>query len=67
MRIMLNGDKLDNLPVDINIQQLLHRLGLPVNKIAVECNREIIPRAHYEHQVIYAGDNIEIIHFIGGG
>jgi len=36
-------------------------------RVAVEINREIVPKASYTETVIMPGDNVEIINFVGGG
>jgi len=49
------------------VADLLAQLGLPTQKIAVERNLEIVPRSVYGQTALCAGDQIEIVHFIGGG
>jgi len=66
MKITLNGEDLI-LEGQINISALLERFSLDKRKIAVEKNLEIVPRSSFEDIHINDGDNIEIIHFIGGG
>jgi len=46
---------------------LLSSLGLDPNKVALERNREIVPRTTYDDVHILDGDQLEIVHFIGGG
>ena len=36
-------------------------------RVAVEINREIVPKAAYDATVVRAGDQVEIINFVGGG
>ena len=36
-------------------------------RVAVELNREIVPRASYDETIVRAGDRLEIINFVGGG
>ena len=64
--ITLNGDP---YAVDGNLRlvALLERLKMRQGRVAVEINREIIPRASYPATMIKPGDNVEIINFVGGG
>ena len=50
-----------------NVAALLDRLGLDRRKVAVERNTEIVPRSLYAETVLSPGDQLEIVHFIGGG
>jgi len=36
-------------------------------RVAVEINREIVPRANYDATIVRVGDQVEIINFVGGG
>jgi sulfur carrier protein len=66
MNILLNGKTrcIDN---ETHLNQLIEQLSLTGKRLAVEINREIIPKSAHEQYKIQAGDNIEIIHAIGGG
>jgi thiamine biosynthesis protein ThiS len=55
------------LPPGLTVAGLVGRLELDIRKVAVERNREIVPRSTYAQVVLDAGDEIEIVHFIGGG
>lgn len=66
MQIILNG-KEKIFDKQISVAELVNSLGIDKRKIAFERNLEIIPRSQYEDTVLYDGDRIEIIHFIGGG
>ena len=46
---------------------LLREIGLDTRKVAVERNEEIVPRSTYADTRLAAGDQLEIVHFIGGG
>ena len=46
---------------------LVAELGLGAKRIAVEVNRDIVPREEYADCRLQAGDEIEIVHFVGGG
>jgi thiamine biosynthesis protein ThiS len=66
MKITLNGEEIV-LDRQINVSDLLEKYSLDRRKIAVERNMEIVPQSSFEEIEISDGDNIEIIHFIGGG
>jgi len=66
MEIMVNGD-FHTFDEGITIAQMLITLDLPLKKIAVERNLEVVPKSTYEDVVLQEGDKLEIIHFIGGG
>ncbi len=64
--IILNGD---SYPIDGDtpLTVLLERLKMRRGRVAVEINREIVPKANYDVTVVRAGDHVEIINFVGGG
>ncbi|MGB8412362.1 MAG: sulfur carrier protein ThiS [Candidatus Binatus sp.] len=64
--ITLNGDPYP-LDADIPLTTLLERLNMRRSRVAVELNREIVPRASYDETIVRAGDRVEIINFVGGG
>jgi thiamine biosynthesis protein ThiS len=66
IRIMVNGETRD-APVGGSVADLLAALGLPVGKVAVELNREIVPRSGFGARRLEEGDRLEIVHFVGGG
>lgn len=66
MNITLNG-KEHRLQGEATIESLLASLALKAGQVAVEKNRTIIPRSTYGAEAINEGDEIEIVHFIGGG
>lgn len=66
MRLTINGESHDH-PDGITLKALLHAVGLDARKVAVERNREIVPKSQYDDVVLSDGDALEIVHFIGGG
>jgi sulfur carrier protein len=66
MKILLNGEARD-IGDDTRLSQLIEQLDLTGKRLAVEVNREIVPRSQHNDYVIRQGDNIEIVHAIGGG
>ncbi len=67
MNIELNGENFVPEANVSTVSNLLESLGIPSTKVAVERNREIVPKTAYEETVIADGDKFEIVHFIGGG
>jgi len=66
MHIILNGDRQD-FPDRLSANELLHSLGLVGKRLALEVNREIVPRSMFDSHIIQPGDQVEIVHAIGGG
>lgn len=66
MTITLNGEP-KQITETLSIRALLADIGLDPAKVAVERNREIVPRAAFASTTLENGDQIEIVHFIGGG
>lgn len=66
MEIRLNGE-LRDVGDGISIVDLLSELGLGERRVAVERNRDIVPRDHYATTRLAAGDELEVVQFVGGG
>ena len=66
MTVRLNGETRE-CREGMTLADLVAELGLGAKRIAVEVNRDIIPREEYAHYRLNAGDEIEIVHFVGGG
>ena len=66
MEIRLNGECRE-IPESLNVIQLLEFFALPSERVAVERNRSIVPKANWESVAIHSGDEIEVVHFVGGG
>ncbi|MGB5606555.1 MAG: sulfur carrier protein ThiS [Gammaproteobacteria bacterium] len=66
MNISLNGAPRD-VPDNLSASDLLLALGLADKRLALEINREIVPRSTFAVRIINPGDTIEIVHAIGGG
>ena len=65
-KIQLNGDPYE-VNGGTNLIQLLNKLKIQKNKVAIEVNGEIIQKEKYEFLVLNKNDKVEIVHFIGGG
>ncbi|MGB5305280.1 MAG: sulfur carrier protein ThiS [Gammaproteobacteria bacterium] len=66
MEITLNGAS-RSVPEQTSAHDLIQSLGLANKRLALEINREIIPRSTFDQHMIRPGDTIEIVHAIGGG
>lgn len=66
IRLMVNGAAKE-LPEALTVAGLIAHLGLDANLVAVERNREVVPRAEHSTAQVEDGDVIEIVHFVGGG
>ncbi len=66
MKIQLNGETRD-IPENSTAQMLVELLELQGKRLAMELNREIVPRSLYVDTLLHEGDQIEIVHAIGGG
>lgn len=66
MNIQLNGES-HSLPDSSTAQHLVEQLGLGDKRLAMEVNREIVPRTTYAEYMLHDGDEVEIVHAIGGG
>jgi sulfur carrier protein len=64
--ITLNGDSYA-IDGDTPLMVLLERLKVRRGRVAVEINREIVPKANYDATIVRVGDHVEIINFVGGG
>lgn len=65
LEIVVNGES--RSVRSSSVAELLEELQLQGKKVAVERNREIVRRESYADVRLAAGDQIEIIHFVGGG
>jgi sulfur carrier protein len=66
MNITINGES-RTLNSETRLSELLEMLDLGGKRIAVEVNREIVPRSEYDNYTLSESDTIEIVNAIGGG
>jgi sulfur carrier protein len=66
MRLVINAREqtFENV---LNLAHLIEQLGMKSDRVAVELNREIVPRAQWAETKLNEGDRLEIVHFVGGG
>ena len=66
IKISVNGKQMQIIP-ELSMRNLITKLKMPVNKIAIELNKKIIDKKQISKIQLKKGDKIEIVHFIGGG
>ena len=66
IKIKVNG-KMKSFIGDYILSDMLKRLKIPINKVAIEMNEEIIDKKKIDKIKLKQNDKIEIFHFIGGG
>ena len=66
MTITLNGDPFE-LTGPLTVKELLAHLEADPRRVAVEHNLVVVKRAVYDSAVIEAGDEVEVVNFVGGG
>jgi thiamine biosynthesis protein ThiS len=64
--LVVNGEERE-IPENLSIAGLIEYLALPVERTAIERNREVVRRADWTKVDLTDGDRIEIVHFVGGG
>ena len=65
IRITLNGEAREIGAT--TVAELIASLGLAGDRVAVEQNLEIVPRASWQQATVREGDRFEVVHFVGGG
>jgi thiamine biosynthesis protein ThiS len=66
MRLTINGDDREFSSVP-TLAALLQQLEMKPDRVAVELNRELVPRGQWAATPLRDGDKLEIVHFVGGG
>lgn len=66
MQLTVNGDT-RQFPEGLTVRGLVEALGLTEGPVAVERNREVVPRALHAETVLSDRDVVEIVHLVGGG
>jgi sulfur carrier protein len=66
VEIRLNGESRD-VGDDLSLAGLLRTLGVGNRRVAVELNRDIVPRDRFEATRLRHGDVVEVVQFVGGG
>ena len=66
MRVIVNGEP-SEIRDNSSVADLLDSLGIGRERVAVEVNLDIVPKARHDAHLLSEGDRIEIVHFVGGG
>ncbi len=66
MKLHLNGEQKD-FDGPLTLAALVGRLGMKPDRVAIELNRESVPRDQWPQTNLHEGDSLEIVHFVGGG
>jgi thiamine biosynthesis protein ThiS len=66
MNLIINGED-RQFDSALTITALLERLGMKPDRVAVELNRELVPRERWGTTHLSDDDKLEIVHFVGGG
>lgn len=66
MKVFINGETKE-ITGEVNLSELLDKLALPSERIAIELNKAVVRKKDWEAVKIADADKIEIIHFVGGG
>ena len=66
MNLQINGEP-KTFDKSLTLAALIDSLGMKPDRVAVELNREIAPRASWSETTLKDGDRLEIVHFVGGG
>ena len=66
IKIIVNGKQM-TVNLKFSLKNLIDKLKLPVKKVAIELNREIVNKKRISKIILKSEDKIEIVNFIGGG
>jgi thiamine biosynthesis protein ThiS len=66
MELLINGEN-RSFDSPLSLQGLVEQLGMKPDRVAVELNRDLVPRALWPATPLADGDQLEIVHFVGGG
>ena len=68
MKLQINGEEREfESRAVFTLSALVERLGMKTDRVAVELNREIVPRDRWSETQLKEADRLEIVHFVGGG
>ena len=67
MKLQINGEERDFPVAPFTLAALVELLGMKADRVAVELNRDIVPRDRWRETQLKEGDRLEVVHFVGGG
>lgn len=65
MKLVVNGESREL--ACRTVAELVRELGLEGRPLAVEVNRQVVPKSRHSETQLQEGDRIEVVHFVGGG
>jgi thiamine biosynthesis protein ThiS len=66
MNLIINGEDRE-FPSALTVASLIAHLGMKPDRVAVELNRDLVPRERWDKTPLSDDDKLEIVHFVGGG
>ena len=66
MTVTINGERCE-IPDGVSVTEMLQHLGMWRDRVAIERNLNILPRANWNETRVEPNDSFEIVHFVGGG
>lgn len=66
MQLIINGEERE-FGAGLSLAGLVEELAMKTGRVAVELNRDIVPRDRWPETMLHDGDQLEIVHFVGGG
>lgn len=66
MKLIINGESRE-FAEGLFLTALVESLGMKPERLAIELNHDIVPRALWPETTLHDGDRLEIVHFVGGG
>lgn len=68
MKLHINGEeKTFDSTGHFTLDALVESLGMKPDRVAIELNRDIVPRDRWVETTLKDGDKLEVVHFVGGG
>ncbi len=67
MKLQINGEDREFNVSALTLAVLVETLGMKPDRVAVELNRDIVPRNLWAETTLNEGDRLEVVHFVGGG
>jgi thiamine biosynthesis protein ThiS len=67
MKLQINGEEREFNISPLTLAALVETLGMKPDRVAVELNRDIVPRDRWSQTALNDGDRLEVVHFVGGG
>ncbi len=67
MKLQINGEERSFDPPVPTLAALVEALAMKPDRVAIELNRDIVPRERWADTILNDGDKLEMVHFVGGG